>query len=1601
MKRLVSAAIVSFVFAAVLNAQHPNEARGFAADHVYSVHDVDTISAFNGNMMIHIPIGPEYKVNGALSYRLVLTYNSHCWRFVYDPPPCCSEAAVGSTVAFPTGSDNAGLGWRLSLGKLYQFGDPDITSDVLGGWVYQTSDGADHKFYTALNSGLTPSSEPTQYTRDGSYIRLSTVNDSKLVELPDGTVYRFKQRLRVSSGAWPLSTTSHEWFLDAIMDSFGNIVTIAYSSSATYREIWTITDVARTTTVSFKAGLTSDFAATLDHVDIQAVGGSALSYSFATQLMNVPPGNGDNSGRATLAVPVLTAITPSLGRGYSMMVGTSPAYDTSALTSGVLTRLLLPTLGSVGWAYRELPFGPRTRPTPRSPSVERPSAVASRTTYDTSGTALGTWTYDIKFGLTASCPTTCYARDGSSYPCSSGRARQLTAFVTEPATADSTSARKTTISYFSNYENVDDPGGDSCATTPEGWVHSEHGLPFTRYAAKDGRFLSTEVRTGVDVPSLLTSWNGRGKATASGPADGTTWSESYVTYRLDGDAADDTVYFDHNASLSSTATYYNDFACGDDHTVQCYTAANYLGFDGYGHYRQTSTDGNFPGSANFRTAFTNFNASPTTSSWLLNVSSERCTVDEAARRSAALSSCNALPGALISKTQYDSHGALTARRTLLNSGGTLDAADLLTTFEYDAAGNLVAQRDYGGDTQTLGTTAPFSAPADPTYAVTHALTYTDGALTRDIATYANGVTASDETYDKATGLVTDTRDVSDLVTHYDYDVLGRVTGVQPPGMKPTAYTYSDAAAGSTFTPAKVSAVTDASADGLGKISKEYQYDAFGRLWREKSLLPSDAWSIIQTTFDVLGRKTAVSQPEVLTGTEAGFSPAHATTYTAFDAFGRAGAVQTPDGNITTVAFAGMRRILRTADVATSSTGTSAAPVEEIRDALGRLYQVTERSGSTSATTPVGTDTTTIYTYDSGDHLTSVATSSQHRYFTYDHRGFLTQEQHPEVGQNGNASISYVYTSPAGKVGYDARGHAGGKLIGTINGLLDLRFTYDSAERLTAVSDSGDSKRLVKQYSFLAANGGASPYGKGKINQAIRYNHLPSLTADVLVTETYRYAYPSGRPSGRDTVVENVNGTVRTTLQSFTKNFTYDSLGAVSQLDYPTCTATVPCGGLALTGPAFTHKNGLLTAVATYAPSISHNADGTVFEVTHDATRNIKDTYTPDASGMARPGVISFAGVSSCNASATVSGDQTIFSGQTAAIVVAFTGTAPWSITWSDGLSQNGITQNPLTRNVSPSTTTNYTVTSITDGASCTGTSNGSARVTVQACNASATVSGGGSITIGQSAQIQASLLGTAPWNITWSDGVQQTGINTNAWQRTVSPTATTIYRITSMTDATGCAGSSGSSTATINVAPLPAPASIQATTTANTLMVSMSWPYAPGGTWYQVERATSKPLNDWQPVGPHMTFESFVDSFAPSANPVTYLYRVRRGITIGGTDYVSDPSPLDYATIASNLFTDEPVDNGLTKAPIRGIHMGELRHAIDAVRYAAGYPPAWSSYAAATGPVFALDFTTARQKLDEAVTALVFHGVLYFGGAPEANGPIWAFQLQQMRDGVR
>jgi len=88
--------------------------------------------------------------------------------------------------------------------------------------------------------------------------------------------------------------------------------------------------------------------------------------------------------------------------------------------------------------------------------------------------------------------------------------------------------------------------------------------------------------------------------------------------------------------------------------------------------------------------------------------------------------------------------------------------------------------------------------------------------------------------------------------------------------------------------------------------------------------------------------------------------------------------------------------------------------------------------------------------------------------------------------------------------------------------------------------------------------------------------------------------------------------------------------------------------------------------------------------------------------------------------ATVSGDATICAGSSTIISAALTGSAPWIVSWSDGAIQTGVATSPATRLVSPSSTTTYSVTSVSD-ANCAGSAGGSAMVTVNPVPATPTI----------------------------------------------------------------------------------------------------------------------------------------------------------------------------------------------------------------------------------------------------------------------------------------
>jgi YD repeat-containing protein len=188
----------------------------------------------------------------------------------------------------------------------------------------------------------------------------------------------------------------------------------------------------------------------------------------------------------------------------------------------------------------------------------------------------------------------------------------------------------------------------------------------------------------------------------------------------------------------------------------------------------------------------------------------------------------------------------------------------------------------------------------------------------------------------------------------------------------------------------------------------------------------------------------------------------------------------------------------------------------------------------------------------------------------------------------------------------------------------------------------------------------------------------------------------------------------------------------------------------------------------------------------------KITYNYDVLGNRNSVVI----VSGCVLpTATLTGTQTITAGQTANLSVALTGVAPWTLV------MNGITYtasaSPFSISVSPSTTTTYSLTSVSNSCGA-GTVSGNAVVTVNpACVLSvATLTGTQTITAGQTANLSVALTGVAPWSIVMNGTTYTASIS--PFSISVSPNITTTYSLTSVSNSCGAGTVSGSAVVTVN-----------------------------------------------------------------------------------------------------------------------------------------------------------------------------------------------------------
>lgn len=683
MKLRVAIGTLASLFVGFASAQEtPSIGRGIALDKLYQFGDVDSVDLQSGALSIAIPIGTSYPVSERFSYDFSLTHSSRVWDYL---------PAESGYIALPNRRSNSGIGWSLHLGLLIHPSDPSNPAGTTL-WKYISPEDGEHEFHATLHSGENygDTTNSVDYTRDSTYLRLKHLaGDVHEVEFPDGRVKKFQHQA---------GRPTFEYRLTEIRDPFlvgstpQNWVRIAYDDVAL---TWAITDSrGRGHTVKF-VSLQYDTSAKpmVDYVDLAAFDGSPgrwnISYlggGSSTIFRDCRENNG-----TTLSAPVLASVSRPDGTAWSIANYDEnpedpkhPEFGRIYCKQSVVSDLTYPSGGSIQYDYQTLQLPANDPcPDPLGTGEVQVLAISSRSFVDTvvenPAPPAATWEYEY-FVNSPGLGNICGGPELEPLP-----PEELTVTVWSPL-------NDRTDYFFSVWP--------AFTASPNGFLRSEYGLPFTRYSPVGGRFLSS------------TAYDCAGNPTTCVPK-----RFEYVLYEQDTGGtranrrvqARRTVYDDDNGTFADTA---------------------YSNFSGVGAYRQTTLSGDFA-SGNDQTEFTNFDSArgtypgsytvlPITDPWVLGTydhidvtGGPNGQAPDTARSTFIFDGAT---GFMKSSRTY---------RTLTSAG----VNDLYTVYCRDAMGNVTSEHHYGGDGTRFELPSPLphcdsGPPADAQYRLDH--TYSAG-----------------------------------------------------------------------------------------------------------------------------------------------------------------------------------------------------------------------------------------------------------------------------------------------------------------------------------------------------------------------------------------------------------------------------------------------------------------------------------------------------------------------------------------------------------------------------------------------------------------------------------------------------------------------------------------------------------------------------------------------------------------------------------------------------------------------------------------------------------------------------------------------------------
>ncbi|HUP61014.1 MAG TPA: hypothetical protein VNA69_11400 [Thermoanaerobaculia bacterium] len=1225
--------------------QHfPALEKGIQPEKLYQFGDIDHINVFNGNLVIALPIGPGYPLDGGLSYQLTLSYNSKVW-----------DEQQGSTgiKALPAKRSNAGLGWVIGMGRFVPHDAPENLSQKA---LYEAPDGGDHLF-------------EGDRTTDGSNLRLRTVQaDVVDIDFPDGMTKRFLK----SGGEWNLSAIlgpRRAGVTSGLADSVSisrpaTRPTQCESDSSSW---WVIGDGKQRVHYVCFTNLTVD---TVDRpmvdrivvkgpADAEGVATEAVySFEYASGVSLAKPTedttNNESGWSGIHSVPLLTAINLPDGSKFAFSYFDPPL----GRTEPQVRAMTLPAGGQIQYGYTTygIPAWDLCANTAGNGIGVRSTGIASRTIVPefNNPNVKHTWRYDTELYRAGAN----WARYQSNYLCPSGfpdAPPESVAMWDEFIVTIVNPLGGKVKNHFSVWPFGDNDADVMRDTSDAGYEQRNYAYPYGAYDAMQNRYLSQEIfdENGVLKRSV------------------------YVRHHRDDPD-------DHKKGhrLESQRTFYHDgdtpaagdgSACTKSGSALRCTGSDSTNWDGFGHFRTIANVGNFTAGGDARTVTTTWNMSggvprtfSSTAPWILNTY-ESITAQEQGQTSKSEFCFDFLSG------------FLKRRRTLKNLDGTWSGRDLVVDLAMSSTtGNLESEAYHGGDAASLPSGSLCGLQlGTPQYKIKHTYVHDSKPVRRSEYDPSPGFLSVDQDLDPSTWLVIKERDSAGVATDVEYDALGRPVLMKPAGRAWTKIEY--VAAGTLPASVRVLQYPNGMTAGTPLTSVTHEFDGYGRVVVTKQSMPDNVTSRRETTYDALGRQKTVS--------ELGSAASLPKTTFAYDFAGRVTSATSPDQSVNTFAYTGTRFKSRTSYVAMGSSGTDTATTSyEEYDAYGRLLSVKENSG------PAGEQVVTAYTYDVGNRLTTVRMSGtndtvQNRIFDYDGRGFLRWESQPESGMK-------TYT-------YDARGHVVTVAMGAARTMFDLKYAYDAAERLTSISalDPDDLQvyRPMKTFTYGTSNGvNPGDHRLGKLQSATRYNYKPSEFGwpeyVVRVAETYEYKDTAGRRTDRTTSIStSYDGTCCwQEARAIKQSQGYDALGQTSSVSYPMC---FDCGApeSLLRNVTSTYAAGRLKSMSDFVSNVSYWPNGMREVLLH--SNNMADTQTVHSSGMSRPGSLKFEEYHACHAPTITS--QTLAAIRTSSqssvpLTVEAEGTGPltyhWYSTDTEALLGTGATYN-----AAPTTTTDYYV----------------------------------------------------------------------------------------------------------------------------------------------------------------------------------------------------------------------------------------------------------------------------------------------------------------------